>query len=303
MRIAIIGAGGVGGYFGAKLALGGHDVHFVARGKHLAAMRDGGLRVQSAAGDFAVASPQATDDASTIGAVDVVLVAVKLWDTEAAARSALPLLGPDTAVVSLQNSVRKDDVLAALLPPSALVGGVAYIGAQIAEPGVIRHVGSMAKLVFGEFDGQRTPRVEALLAACRGSGIDADIPGDIRRALWEKFVFLASLAGVTSAIRKPIGPIRENARTRALFLEAMREVAAVADAEGVTLAPDFAATRLAFADTLPPTMTSSMHGDLDHGYRLEVEWLSGDVVARGERLGVATPVHRVLRDVLTLYEG
>ena len=127
------------------------------------------------------------------------------------------------------------------------------------------------------------------------------LPGDIRRALWEKFVFLASLAGVTSVIRKPIGPIRENPRTRALFLDAMREVVAVGRAEGVALASDFADTRLAFADTLPAAMTSSMHGDLDHGYRLEVEWLSGDVVQRGERLGVPTPVHRALNDVLVLY--
>ena len=161
----------------------------------------------------------------------------------------------------------------------------------------------MARLVFGEFDRRRSPRMQALLAACRDAGIDAEVPDDIRRALWEKFVFLASMAAVTTATRQPIGAIRADARTRALLLDAMREVVAVGRAEGVDLPPNYADGRLAFADTLPAAKTTSMHGDLDHGNRLELDWLSGDVVARGKRLGVPTPVHRALNDVLALYEG
>jgi 2-dehydropantoate 2-reductase len=301
MRIAIIGAGGVGGYFGARLALAGEDVHFVARGAQLAAMRAHGLTVRRDAGDLRVHPVQATDDPASIGPVDLVLVAVKLWDTQSAAAAARSLVGADTAVISLQNGVRKDDTLREVLGTRHVVGGVCYISAFIEEPGVIRQVGAMQKIVFGEYGGARTPRTEVILAALTRAGIDADISPDIARVIWEKFVFLATLAGVTSATRMPIGAIRANPATRALFRDALGEVAAVARAEGAAIPDAFADDRVKFADSLPATMTSSMHGDLDHGRRLELEWLSGDVVARGRKLGVPTPVHRVLNDVLALY--
>jgi 2-dehydropantoate 2-reductase len=303
MRIAIIGAGGVGGYFGARLAQAGEDVHFVARGAQLAALRERGLTVRRDGGDFVVREVAATDDPASIGPVDVALVAVKLWDTEGAARAARPLLGPDTAVVSLQNGVRRDETLRAALGTAHMLGGVSYISAFIESPGVIRQVGAMQKIVFGEYDGTRSPRALALLAALEKAGIDAMLSDGIARAIWEKFVFLATLAGVTSATRMPIGAIRANPATRALFRDALAEVVAVAGAEGVVLADDFVDGRMAFADGLPATMTSSMHGDLEHGRRLELEWLSGDVVARGKKLGVPTPVHRALHDVLALHAG
>jgi 2-dehydropantoate 2-reductase len=303
MRIAIIGAGGVGGYFGARLALAGEDVHFVARGAHLAALRERGLTVRRDAGDLVARPVAATDDPASIGAVDVVLVAVKLWDTEAAARAARPLVGADTAVVSLQNGVRRDETLREAIGAQHVMGGVSYISAFIESPGVIRQVGAMQKIVFGEYGGARSPRALALHVALEKAGIDAVLSDSIARAIWEKFVFLATLAGVTAATRMPIGAIRANPSTRALFRDALAEVVAVARAEGVAIADDFVDGRMAFADGLPASMTASMAGDLEHGRRLELEWLSGDVVARGTRLRVPTPVHRALNDVLVLHAG
>jgi 2-dehydropantoate 2-reductase len=254
-------------------------------------------------GDLVARPVAATDDAASIGAVDVVLVAVKLWDTEAAARAARPLTGPGTAVVSLQNGVRRDETLRAALGAQHVLGGVSYISAFIESPGVIRQVGTMQRIVIGEYDGTRSPRALALHAALDKAGIDAVLSDSIARAIWEKFIFLATLAGVTSATRMPIGPIRSNPATRALFRDALAEVVAVARAEGVAIGDDFVDGRMAFADGLPASMTASMAGDLEHGRRLELEWLSGDIVARGTRLGVPTPVHRALNDVLLLHAG
>ena len=301
MRVAVMGPGGVGGYFGTRLALGGCDVSFIARGRHLEMIRRGGLKVESSLGNMRLATPQATDNPAEIGPVDVVLFGVKLWDTETAAKAVAPLIGPETAVVSLQNGVRKDDILRDMLGERAVMGGACYIAAQIGEPGVIRHSGTMQKLVFGEYNAKTSTRAQAFLDACQRAGIEAEISADIGRTLWEKFVFLAGLSGTTTCIRKPIGPIRSNPRTRALLLDAMREVVAVGRAQGVQLAEDFADNRLAFADGLPATMTSSMHNDLERGSQLEVEGLSGDVVERGRALSVPTPVNRAIYDILTLH--
>jgi 2-dehydropantoate 2-reductase len=303
MRIAVMGTGGVGGYFGARLALGGCEVAFIARGAHLAAIRERGLKVESPRGEIVVTNARATDDPAAVGPVDLVLFGVKLWDTEAAARATMPLVGPQSAVISLQNGVRKDEILRGVLGERAVMGGVAYISAQIAGPGVIRHSGTMQKVVFGEYDGARSARGEAILEAFRRAGVDVELATDIRRAIWEKFVFLVGLSGATATVRLPIGPIRSHPQTRAFFHDVMREVVAVARAEGVPLPADFADDRLAFGDTLPATMTSSMHNDLERGNRLEVEGLSGDVVARGRALGVPTPVNRVIYDILVLHAG
>lgn len=303
MRIAIMGTGGVGGYFGARLSHAGVDVRFIARGEHLAAMRRDGLRVQSGLGDLRVAAREATDDPAGVGPVDLVILGVKLWDTDSAVREMAPLLGPRTAVVSLQNGVQKDDVLRRAVGREAVIGGVCYIAAGIAAPGVIRHEGTMQKLVFGEYGGQASERCLALLAACRHAGIDAELSPDIHRALWEKFVFLAGFSGATTTMRQPIGPIRSHPRARAFLLDAMREAVAVGRAEGASLDAGYAEDRLAFCDSLPATMTSSMHRDLERGGRLEVPWLSGDVVARGEAAGVPTPVNRAIGDILAPRAG
>ncbi len=297
MKIVVLGAGGVGGYFGGRLAGAGSDVTFVARGPHLDAMRRDGLRITSPLGDATI-RVNAVDSVASIAAADLVMVGVKLWDTEAVAAELAPLASRGAAVVSFQNGVDKDDVLRRHLPAGAVLGGVAYIQAMIAEPGVIAHSGRNQRIVFGEFGGARTARVEAFREACVAAGIDLEVSDSIERAIWEKFVFLVALSGTTSLFREPIGVIRVDAAKRALFTEAMREVMAVGVAKGVPLAPGFIDDRLAFCDALPPTMSSSMRTDLERGNRLELPWLSGAVVAMGESLGIATPANRRIVDGL-----
>jgi 2-dehydropantoate 2-reductase len=303
MHIVIMGAGGLGGYFGARLAAAGNDVAFVARGKHLAAIRENGLQVTSALGDLHLRDVVATDEPSRLPPADAVMVAVKLWDTEGAAEAIKPLVRPGTAVVSFQNGVSKDEVLTRVLGRDAVIGGVGQIGVVIASPGVIAHTGTMAKLIFGEFDNRRSPRVEALLNACIAAGIDAEIPADINLAIWEKFAFLVPMAACTASMRSPIGPIRANPQARGFLLDVMREVVAVGQAVGVALPGDFAERRMAFIETLPPQMTASMAGDLARGNRLELPWLSGAVVELGRKVGAPTPLNRAVADILALYEN
>lgn len=301
MKILVMGAGAVGGYFGGRLAAAGNDVTFVARGAHLAAIRDEGLRVESPLDNIHINPAKVTDDPAVAGVVDAVLVAVKLWDTEEAAKRVRPVIGPDTAVISLQNGIQKDEILRSVLGPKPVVGGVSYVGATIAEAGVIRHTGKLQKIVLGEYDGQRSARCLALLRTLTEARIEAELSADIERAIWEKFVSIVGLSGATSAIRLPIGPIRSNPRTRRLLLDVMREVVAVGRAGGVRLNPNFADDRMAFWDTVSPEMTSSMHSDLERGNRLELRWLGGAVVELGEQRGVPTPVNRVLYEVLILH--
>lgn len=301
MRIAVMGTGGVGGYFGARLARAGHDLVFVARGRHLEALRTHGLRVESPLGDIHLPDIEVTDDPAELDPVDLVLFGVKLWDTQAAAALVKPLLKEQTAVVSFQNGVIKDDILRRSLGAEHVIGGVCYIAATIAEPGLIRHSGTLQKLVFGEYDGTTSPRVQAFRDACVKSGIDVEISERIEQAIWEKFVFLVGLSGTTSTARSTIGPIRSHPRSRAFLRDVMDEVVQVARAQGVPVNVDYADERLAFTDQLPAGMTSSMHHDLERGNRLEVAWLSGDVAERGDALGVATPCNRAIFDILSVH--
>ncbi len=302
MKIAVMGSGGVGGFYGARLAHTGSDVSFIARGAHLAAMREHGLTIENETqGAIHVPRVKATDDPVSIGPVDLVLIAVKLWDTESAARAVKPLIGPATAVLSLQNGVIKDDILCRELGASALMGGVAYAGLTIARPGVIRQTGTLQRLVFGEYDGRRSARAAAFLEALLRAGIQAELAEDIRKTLWEKYVFLVGLSGTTATTRLPIGRVRANPQTRVFLLDLMKETVAVGRAHGVNLPEDYAEQRLAFADTVSPYMTSSLHHDLERGNRLEVEWLSGGVVQLGKAVGVPTPVNRAVWDVLALH--
>ncbi|MBA3544654.1 MAG: 2-dehydropantoate 2-reductase, partial [Chthoniobacterales bacterium] len=232
MRITVVGAGGVGGGFGARLAQGGCDVGFVARGVQLAALREHGLHVESELGDIHLPHVRASDDPAALGPADVVLICVKLWDTGSAARAVAPMIGPNTAVISLQNGVRKEEQLRQILGERPVVGGACYIVSKILRPGVIRQTGKMQRLVFGECDGAVSTRTENFLEACRSSGIDAEISPDIRRAIWEKFVFVVGTSGTTAPMRSTLGPIRANPRTRAFLLEVMREVVAVGRAHG-----------------------------------------------------------------------
>ncbi|MCC6195514.1 MAG: 2-dehydropantoate 2-reductase [Burkholderiales bacterium] len=300
MRIAFMGAGGLGGYFGARLCQGGADVHFIARGAHLAAMRSDGLRVEGPE-PLHVPKVNATDDPAQVGVVDFVMLCVKLWDTEDALRQVRPLVGAGTTLISFQNGVLKDRYLRSAYDESQLMGGVGYVATTIDRPGVIRQTGPMQRLLFGEFDGSRSPRGQALLDACLAGGINAELSTNIVREIWQKYVFLVGLSGTTTTIRKPIGPIRENAQTRALLLDVMREVVAVGRSYGVDLPEDYAERRLELADDVAYDMTSSMHHDLERGNRLEVRWLSGGVVELGRLNGVPTPLNRAIADILALH--
>jgi 2-dehydropantoate 2-reductase len=302
MKILVMGSGGVGGFYGGRLAHAGYDVTFVARGAHLEAMRAHGLVIESKAqGDIRLAQVKVTDDPASVGPVDLVLIAVKLWDTETAARAVKSNVGPQTVVLSLQNGVIKDDILQEELGAAAVVGGAGYVATHISRPGVILQTGALQRAVIGEYDGRRTPRVEALRAALVKAGIEAEIAADIRRTLWEKFTFLVGLSGTTATMRMPIGPIRSNLQTRAFLLEIMKETVAVGRALGVALPENYAEDRLRFADSVPADMTSSLHHDLERGNRLEVEWLSGGVVQLGSRARVPTPANRAVWDILALY--
>ncbi|GAC1414245.1 MAG: 2-dehydropantoate 2-reductase [Candidatus Velthaea sp.] len=302
MKIAVIGAGGVGGYFGGRLAAAGTQVSFIARGAHRDAMRATGLRIESALGD-ALVPVTVADRTEEVGPVDVAIVAVKLFDTERVVATIGPLIGPQTVVISLQNGVSKDDRLRAALGAKHVAGGLCYIGTAIEAPGVIRHTGTMARLVVGETDGSPSPRLESFARACRAAGIDITVSSDVTRATWEKFVFLVGLSGATSTIRQTVGPLRADANARALLRALFQETLDVGRARGVALDPAFADERLAFCDTLPATMTSSMHHDLEHGKPLELPWLQGTVVEFGRAAGIPTPANAFVVAALSLYRN
>ena len=280
---------------------GGADVTFIARGAHLAAMRANGLAIENEHEPIYLSKVDATDDPRAIGPVDLVLFSVKLWDTESAARSLLPVVGPETGIISFQNGVQKDDTLRGVFGADAVMGGVAYMATTIGRPGVIVQTGTMQHMIFGEYHGRRSHRAEELLAAARSGGVKADISDDIRRAIWEKYVFLVALSGSTTSMRLPLGPIRNHPRTRQFLLDLMRETVAVGRAQGVALPEDYAEQQLAFVDGLSADMTSSMHHDLERGQPLELRWLSGGVVEMGTGLGLPTPANQFVYDVLVLH--
>lgn len=298
----MMGSGGVGGFFGGRLAHAGYDVSFVARGAHLAALRERGLLIESQAhGDIRVPKVRATDDPAEIGPVDVVIMSVKLWDTEAAIRQMRPMLKAGTAVLSLQNGVIKDDILRRELGEAPVMGGVCYVATTIARPGVILQTGTMQRVVIGEYDGRASERSRVLHEALGKSGTNAELSTDVRRAIWEKYAFLVGISATTTAMRTTIGPIRKNPRSRAFLLEIFRETVAVGRAHGIALPADYADACLARADGLPEEMTASMAHDLQRGNRLEVEWLSGGVAQLGAAAGIPTPCNRAVWDILALY--
>ena len=300
-KIVIFGAGGVGGYFGARLAAAGNDVTFLARGPHFEAMRSHGLRLLSPLGDLSLPEVDVVDRVDQIKRADFVFLTVKLWDTEQCLPQLVPLAEAGAAVISFQNGVQKDELLVKALPKTSVMGGVSYISAAIEEPGVIRHFGLIQTLVFGELDGGHSPRALELLRACESAGIEARISAEIEREIWEKFVFLVGLSATTATMRRPLGAIRSNAQTRRFLLDVMRETVSVGRARGVALAKDYAEKRLEFCDALPPGMTASMYQDLLRGNRLELPWLSGSVAELGEKMGIPVPRNRAVTDILALY--
>jgi len=301
MRIAVIGAGGVGGAFGSALAKAGGDVTFVARGAHLAAMRKRGLTLVSPRGDLHLSPIQATDQPGSIGPVDFVLFCVKLWDVETAGAAIRPIVGPNTAVIPLQNGIDAGERLIPILGKEAVLGGVAQISATIAEPGVIRQTGTFMRLVFGELDGRPSQRGAAFLSLCQAAKFEAVNSNSILTALWEKFVLLATNSSVVALTRLPFGKLRDDPEVFALFEKGVREVAAVGRARGVALPPDLEAKALQSTRNFPPEMLPSMAVDLLRGNRLELPWLAGKVVALGRELGVPTPTFEVMYAALKPY--
>jgi 2-dehydropantoate 2-reductase len=301
MRIAVVGAGGVGGGFGVALAKAGADVTFIARGAQLAAMKSQGLKVLSPRGDIHLVPTQATDSPSEVGKVDYVLFCVKLWDVESAGAHIKPLIGPETAVIPLQNGVDAAERLIPILGANAVMGGVAQISAAITGPGLIQQVGTFMRMVFGELDGKRSARGEQFLAQCQKAGFDATLSDQILTDLWMKFILLAANASAVALARQPIGTLRDDPEIRLVLIAAYREVMEVGRAHGVALPPDAVETVLALTDHLPPPQKPSMALDLERGNRLELPWLGGKVVELGKKVGVPTPTHSLMYAMLKPY--
>ncbi len=301
MRIGVMAAGAVGGYFGARLAAAGHEVHFIARGAQLDAIRRNGLKIESPLGDLHLKHAMATDDPKQVGAVDVVLFAVKLWDTEQAAELARPMIGPDTRLITFQNGIDSVERIAPILGADKVLGGTAHIATVVAEPGVIHHTSRFARLRAGRIDGKPDDMLARFVDAGQAAGIDIAPSAEINADRWKKFVFLAALAGATGATRQPLGAILADADMRALFIALMREVIALAAAKGVPLPHDFLQDQIKFAENAPKSMKASLLHDLERGNRLELDWLTGAVAALGRELGVPTPTSAAIYAALKPY--
>jgi len=303
MHFAIVGSGAVGGYYGAKLQRAGHRVSFLARGSHLAAMRDGGLRVESPLGDFEV-RVEATDDPAAIGPVDVVVLAVKTYDNGTALPLLPPLVGERSVVLTLQNGVDSVEEIARVVGRPAVLGGATYVATALAGPGLVVQTGTHRRIVLGEVFGdlpRLSERVQLIAEALTRADIQAEPVPDARVPLWEKFVYLAPFAGFTGAARLPAGGVWSDLHAREMFLGAVREVTLVALGEGVPVAPDLHDRVVAYMDVLAPSTRSSLLIDLSQGKRTEVEALQGSVVRRGRALGVPTPIMSTLYAVLKPY--
>jgi 2-dehydropantoate 2-reductase len=291
MKIAVFGTGGVGGYFGGKLAAAGHDVTFIARGDHLNAIQERGLTVHSVDGDFRVEDAKATDQPGEVGHVDTVLVGVKAWQVAEAAEQMRPMVGPQTFVVPLENGVEAPDILAQVLDREHVLGGLCAIISFIEAPGIIKHAGYEPFVAFGELDTRPSERTAALRDAFVAAGVKAEIPPDIHVAMWRKFLFISSFSGVAAVTRSTAGELRSIPETREMLVAALNEVAAVAKARGVDLPEDAVKLALQSIDDLPEDGTASMQRDIMDGRPSELEAQNGAVVRMGREAGVPTPVH------------
>ena len=301
MRIAVLGSGGIGGYYGALLAKGGHDVAFIARGAHLEAMQRRGLTVRTPEGEstFPVI---AVADTKSAGPVDLVLFCVKSYDTEAAARALEPLMAPDTTVLTFQNGVDNGEAIASVVGAEAVVAGAVYVALQLVGPGVILRTGGPGKVVFGELGGDTTDRIQRIAGAFQRSGILSEVSADVRRVLWGKFLFITGIGGITALARSGIGALLASPEGRTLLAASCAEIVAIAEATGAPLHRDAVGSVLEQAATLPPPWRSSMARDLEDGRRLEVEALSGAVVRRGLAHGIPTPVHQAIVACLSVHQ-
>ena len=303
MRIAVMGTGAMGGYMAARLASSGNDVTCIARGRQLEALREKGLRLQSPLGDVAIHPIAANPDPAEVGQVEAVLFCVKLGDAAVAARAIRPLLGDETAVITFQNGIDAADIVAAEIGESHVLPGSANVaGADVPEPGLVRHLGRYARFVFGELDGRRSPRAVRAADAFKAAGCDIHLSENIVAELWGKFVLLAAASGTITACRSALGTVRENPTLKATLYAAMIETAAVAKAIGIELSPTLVDDHMALLETFPADQKSSMLQDLEAGRKLELSWLSGSVCRLGNAAGIATPVHDTLFAVLKPFE-
>lgn len=298
MKIVVMGAGALGGYFGGRLAAAGHEVTLIARGAHLAAIRENGLKVLSPKGDLHLPDIAATDDPAGVGPVDAVLFMVKNYGLEDAARATQPMLGPDTFVLTCQNGVSAPDRLGAVIGRDRVIPGVVRMPADIPEPGVVRHSAEFEIVTFGEASAQITPRVTVLRDVFTGAGVNAMIPDNILHDLWAKFIMQATLASMTTLLRLNIGPIRDTPETARLFRDGMAETEAVGRAVIPDLPEGLAEKGWTFIQGFPPGMHASMLDDLRGGKPIETDYLSGDVVRIGAEHGVPTPIHGVFHAAL-----
>lgn len=301
MKIAVLGSGAVGGYYGAKLSRAGHDVTFIARGAHLEAIRANGLQIKSPAlGDFAVQA-RAEQETSAVGPVDLVLVAIKAYDNATALPLIRPMLGPNTSVLTVQNGVDSAEEVAAAVGQERVLGGTTYIATALTAPGLIEQTGTHRRIVFGEVFGELprvSDRARTIQEALAGADIQAELAGDGRVPIWEKFIFLVSLAGFTGATRLPIGPVWADPVIRRQFLDGCREIESVARAEGIPVAADRVQQIESYVESIPGSMRSSLLIDLSQGKKIEVEALQGSVVRRAARAGVPVPIMATLYAVL-----
>ncbi len=302
MKIAAMAAGAVGGYFGARMAAAGHEVHFIARGSNLAAIKASGLKIESVHGDLHLPKPHVTDDPKQVGPVDIVLFAVKLWDTETAAEQARPLIGPNTRFITFQNGVDSVERITPILGRQHTVGGVAAIASVLAAPGVIKHTSAFATIRFGHADKHADPVLQAFADAGKVAKLDIGISEDIEVDRWQKFIFLTAMSGATSALRSPIGPIVADSELRAFFRQLMEEALAVGRAKGVELDQAVIDSRMDFVlNKVERGMKASMAHDLERGNRIELDWLSGKVREFGRELGIPTPASDTVWTVLKLH--
>ena len=301
MRIAVIGAGGIGAIYGASLSKAGADVAFVARGAHLRAMQENGLLIKGDRGETQIRPAQATDDIAGIGIVDYVLFCVKLWDVESAGEQLRPIIGPDTAVIPLQNGVDAPERLVAILGPAPVMGGTAFVTGAIVAPGVVHQTGTYQRMTFGELDRRDSERGHRLSNLCKAAGFEGVLSSDVMVPIWQKFLLLVPLAGLNALTRLPLGKWRADPDLLALFETALRETAAVGHAEGVHLPPDSVDKTLATMWSMPDYHMTSMGNDLLRSNRLELPWLAGKVVELGRRHDVPTPVNSFIYTALKPY--
>ena len=297
MKIAVMGTGAIGGYIGARLRSVGADVTFIARGPHLTAIRERGLRILSPLGDLHIHPASATDDPAGVGEVDLVLLGTKLYDVEVAAMAIAPMLRRGTAVLCLQNGVDAPEIVARLHGEERVIGGVVMINGETTGPGIIRH-NALNRLTLGALDGASSALANELASLTTTAGVETILSPDIRLEIWRKFLLLAPMAALSAMTRAPLVRIREQIDTWRLAEDGMREVVAVANAQGVALTEGDVQRTLAFVQAMPSTWRASLAVDLEQGRRLEIDWLSGTVCRLGEATGVATPFHRVAMGVL-----